>query len=363
MNQSKPFSIKKLVFYFLIIFFIGYFFTKNTLDFSQLKELKWTALMLKGIGLAALMLLLRDLGYILRLRLLTEKQLTFWQCAKIILLWEFGSAITPGMIGGKAVAIYMLVKNKIHAAKASSIILMAILLDEFIFIILFPFFYMFYGKKMFIMGTNCEDWLKLKAKIPWIENIKYLEYTVFIMLTFILIFVIIAFLGIFIYPSWIKQFIKTIARFPLLKKWKNGIDDFANEIHQTSIHIRTKKIGFWLNLCLYTLMSWVGRYLVGVAIVYGFSFGTIDWMYVYIKQYALWLMFYLPSTPGSSGIAEALYMAFYCDSIISGLSGTAAFVWRFMSYYIYLFIGILILIFSREREIVERDIDNIKNKV
>jgi len=357
MNQSKPFSAKKLIFYFLIIFFIGYFFTKNTLDFSQLKELDWTPLMLKGIGLAALMLLLRDLGYILRLRLLTEKQLTFWQCAKIILLWEFGSAITPGMIGGKAVAIYMLVKNKVQAAKASSIVLMAILLDEFIFIILFPFFYLFFGKKMFILVTNCDDWIKLKAKLPWIENIKYLEYTVFIMLTIILIFVIIAFLGIFIYPSWIKQLIKTIARFPLLKKWRIEIDEFANEIYQTSIHIRTKKSAFWLNLCLYTLMSWVGRYLVGVVIVYGFSSGSIDWLYIYVKQYALWLMFYLPSTPGSSGIAEALYMAFYCDSIISGLSGTAAFVWRFMSYYIYLFIGLLILILSRERDIIERDIE------
>lgn len=361
MKQNKPFSAKKLVFYFLIIFFIGYFFTKNTIDFAQLKAIVWTPLMLKGILMAAAMLILRDIGYILRLRLLTEHQLNFWQSTKIILMWEFGSAITPGMIGGKAAAIYLLIKHKIHAAKASSLVLMAILLDEFIFIILFPFFYFIYGKKMFIMGTNCDDWIKLKAKIPWIENIKYLEYTVFIMLTLILIFVIIAFLGIFIYPSWIRLFVNTIAKFPLINKWRSNIENFADEIHQTSIHIRSKKIGFWLKLCFYTLLSWIGRYLVGVAIVYGFSTGNIDWMYVYVKQYALWLMFYLPSTPGSSGIAEALYMAFYCDSILTGMSGTAAFVWRFMSYYIYLFIGILILFFTKERESIDHDIESLNN--
>ena len=354
-QQHKPFRAKKLAFYFIIILFIGYFFTKNTLDFSQLRSLDWTPLMVKGVLLAGAMLLLRDFGYVLRLRLLTDHQIGFWKSAKIILLWEFGSAITPGMIGGKAVAIFLLIKNNIQAARASSIVLMAILLDEFIFIILFPFFYLMYGKKMFALGTTCDDWIALKSKLPWIENIKYLEYTVILMLIFIFLFVIIAFIGIFIYPSWIRQFIKTVARFPLLKKWRKDIDHFADEIHHTSIHIRTKKFGFWVRLCFYTLISWVGRYLVGVAIVYGFSTGSIDWVYVYVKQYALWLMFYLPSTPGSSGIAEAIYMAFYCDSIVSGWSGTAAFVWRFMSYYIYLFIGLFILIWSRDREIVEKE--------
>lgn len=321
------------------------------LDFSTIAHIEWTSTMIKGILFSAIMLLIRDLGYILRLQLLTDHQLNFWQTTKIVLLWEFGSAITPGMIGGKAVAIYMLIKNKIHAAKASSIVLMAILLDEFVFILLFPLFYFFYGKKMFQFGSNCEDWLRLGEKLPWIDNIQFLEYTLFIMLLLILSFVLIAFLGIFIYPSWIKQFIRTIARFPLVKKWREGIEDFANEIHHTSLHIRTKKVSFWIRLIFYTLLSWVGRYLVGVAIVYGFSTGHIDWMYVYVKQYALWLMFYLPSTPGSSGIAEALYMAFYCDSMLTGMSGTAAFVWRFMSYYIYLFIGLIILFFSRDKPI------------
>lgn len=355
MSQNKPFSARRLTIYFVIILCIGYFFAKNTLDFSQLKDLQWTSTMLQGIALSAAMLFLRDLGYVLRLRLLTDYKLSIGQSIKTILLWEFGSAITPGMIGGKAVAIYLLIKNKINAAKASSIVLMAILLDEFIFILLFPIFYFLFGKKMFTLGTQCPDWMALKAKVAWIDNIRYLEYTVFVMLAIILIFVAIAFLGIFIYPSWIRQFIRTIARFPLLKKWRNDIDDFADEIHHTSIHIRSKNWLFWTKLTLFTLLSWAGRYMVGVAIVYGFSSGNIDWLYVYVKQYALWLMFYLPSTPGSSGIAEALYMAFYCDSILQGLSGTAAFVWRFMSYYIYLFIGLLILFFGKEREIVERE--------
>jgi len=310
--------------------------------------------MLKGVALSALMLVLRDVGYVLRLRLLTEYKIGFLESVKIILLWEFGSAITPGMIGGKAVAIYMLIKNKVNAARASSIVLMAILLDEFIFIVLFPIFYVLFGKQMFHLATECPDWIALKAKLPWIENIKYMEYTVMLILIVILIFVGIVFLGVFIYPSWIRQLVRTIARFPLLSKWKSVIHKFADEMHHTSIHIRSRNTFFWIQLGFYTLMSWAGRYMVGVAIVYGFSAGSIDWLYVYVKQYALWLMFYVPATPGSSGIAEALYMVFYCDSITPGMSGTAAFIWRFMSYYIYLFIGLLVLVFSRDSDMLEK---------
>lgn len=354
MQQNKPFSLHRIALYFGIIFFIGYFFTKNTIDFSQLVRLQWTDTMIKGVLLAAAMLVLRDLGYVIRLRLLTDKAISLRECIRIVLLWEFGSAITPGMIGGKAVAIYMLVKNKIHAAKASSIVLMAILLDEIIFIVLFPIFYFLFREEMFRFGLDCPDWLALKSKMPWIDNIQYLEYTVFVMLALLFGFVAIVFMGIFIYPSWIRQFIKTIGRFPLWSKWRSSIHDFADEVHQTSLHIRKKRLRFWLELTFSTFISWCGRYLVGVAIVYGFSTGHIDWMYVYVKQYALWLMFYLPSTPGSSGIAEALYMAFYCDSILPGLSGTAAFVWRFMSYYIYLFIGLVILLLGKSHRVVAR---------
>ncbi len=351
--EKKPFNSNKLFLYAIIIVFIAYFFAKNSLDFSVLKELKWTGKIGISILLALSMLALRDLGYVLRLRLLTDKKISIRESLRIILLWEFGSAITPGMIGGKAVAIYLLIKNKIRAAQASSIVLLAILLDEFIFVMLFPVFYFSFGAKMLHGSTNCPDWIRLREKMPIVDNVKYLESMIFIMLAIILIFVLIVFIGIFLFPRGIRNLIRAISRIRILKRWNHSIAEFADEIFSASKHIRSKGFSFWTQVICFTFISWLGRYLVGVAIVWGFANSNFDLLEVYVKQYALWLMFYVPSTPGSSGIAETLYMAFYCEYILTGMSSTAAFLWRFMSYYVYLIIGFVLLFFGGEKKIIE----------
>lgn len=354
MKEKKPFKSSRLFLYAIIILLIAYFFTKNSLDFSVIQGLKWTQRIGTSILLALSMLALRDLGYILRLRVLTDKKISFKSCLRIILLWEFGSAITPGMIGGKAVAVYLLVKNKIKVAQASSVVLLSILLDEFIFVLLFPIFYFLFGSRMLHGDVNCPDWILLRAKMPIIDNVKYIENTIFVMLSIIMGFVIIAFVGIFLYPMWIRNLIQSLSKMNLLSRWKNPISSFAEDIYTASQHIRSKGYGFWSQVLLFTLLSWMGRYLVGVAIVWGFANSNFDFIEVYVKQYALWLMFYVPSTPGSSGIAETIYMAFYCEYITSGMSGTAALLWRFISYYVYLVIGFFLLFFV-EKETIRED--------
>lgn len=315
--------------------------------------MKWSGRIGISILLALVMLIVRDLGYVFRLRVLTDGRLSFKEALRVILLWEFGSAITPGMIGGKAVAIYMLIKNKIRAAHASSIVLLAILLDEFIFVILFPIFFFSFGARMLHGSTSCPDWIILRGRMPIVDNVKYLENTIFIMLFVVLFFVLIAFLGIFLYPRGIRNLIRKIGGIGILSRWRNSIVEFADELFTASKHLRSKGILFWIQVISFTLISWIGRYFVGVAIVWGFANSNFEVLEVYVKQYALWLMFYVPSTPGSSGIAETLYMAFYCEYIQNGMSSSAAFIWRFMSYYIYLIIGFVLLFLGGEKKIIE----------
>jgi len=353
MKNQKPFKRNRLWIYLVVIGAIAYFFTKNSIDVSQLQAIKWTGRIGVAIVLGIAMLLLRDFGYVMRMRLMTDNEIPFWQTVRIILLWEFGSAITPGMIGGKAVAVFLLIKNKISGARASAIVLLSILLDEFIFVLLFPIFYFIIGPSMLHGDPNCQDWLSLRARMPFIDNVRYLEEAIVMMLIFIMSFVIITFVGIFLKPLWIQSRIIALSRWRIFHRWKENIRNFAEELRSTSQEMKSKNSKFWIPLIGYTLLSWIGRYLIGVAIVWGFANDSFDFIPVYTKQYALWLMFYLPSTPGSSGIAEALYMAFYCEYIQTGMSGAAALVWRFLSYYIYLIIGFALLGFSGEGKDIE----------
>ncbi len=343
MSSKSPLKAKRNLFYIALILLIGLFIFRQTIDISQFGTIQWTSQVIKSILLAICMLVLRDLGYVMRLRLLTDKKISFKELVKIILLWEFGSAITPGMLGGKAVAIFLLIQNKVKAAKASSLVLLAIILDEFIFVLLFPILFFIYGKSMLAPHTDCPDWTVLQSKLSFLKNIDYIQEIVFTILTFIFLFVAIAFIGIFVFPRWIKNAFLNLSRIKILHRWQSQIVEFGKELFETNIAYKNKKITFWIQLALYTLMSWAGRYMVGVAIVWGFANAPLDLGLIYAKQYALWLMFYLPSTPGSSGLAEAIYMAFYCPYFEQGMSGVIAFIWRFISYYIYVILGIFLI--------------------
>ena len=63
------------------------------------------------IMLAIIMMLVRDVGYIYRLIVLSDYQLNWKQSFQIIMLWEFSSAISPSVVGGTGPAIFFYIKR------------------------------------------------------------------------------------------------------------------------------------------------------------------------------------------------------------------------------------------------------------
>lgn len=350
MNKPKN-PIKKYALFLIILVAVSYFFIRNTVNWAQLFNIQFTAKIIYGILAAILMLVLRDLGYVLRMRLLTQNKISFWKTVKIIFLWEFGSAITPGMIGGKALAIFLLIQNKIKSAYASSIVLLAILLDEFVFILFFPILLFLFKKEMFHAHTDCPDWKALESKIGFLQNIDWLQSATLSTLFFITIFVLVVFVGVFLNPGWIAKGLENLSNRRFLNRWKEGILEFSKDILVTNKMFKNQSKTFWFKLVLFTLMSWVGRYMVAIALIWGFThLDQIPLDLIYAKQYTLWFLFYIPTTPGSSGLAEAVFMAFYCPYFPEGASGNVAFVWRFISYYLYVIIGIIIILWNSNRK-------------
>jgi hypothetical protein len=61
--------------------------------------------------LAGLFMILRDIGYMIRFKIFTENKVTWWQAFRVIMLWEFASAISPSAIGGTGVAVVFVHKE------------------------------------------------------------------------------------------------------------------------------------------------------------------------------------------------------------------------------------------------------------
>jgi hypothetical protein len=69
----------------------------------------------------------------LRLRILSDKKLSWRQSLEISLLWEFASAISPSVIGGTAVALVIMAQEKLETGRTTAIVLITSFLDEVFF--------------------------------------------------------------------------------------------------------------------------------------------------------------------------------------------------------------------------------------
>ncbi|HZJ74706.1 MAG TPA: lysylphosphatidylglycerol synthase domain-containing protein, partial [Perlabentimonas sp.] len=141
LNHENPLSkikISRIIYPIAIgLGVVGYLFYRefDPNVFSYISLTKWGVLwLLVSIAL----MVFRDLGYILRLLILSEGSLTLRQAFRVIMLWEFTSAITPSVIGGTGVAIIYVNKEGIGVGRSSAIVMATSLLDELYFLIMFP---------------------------------------------------------------------------------------------------------------------------------------------------------------------------------------------------------------------------------
>jgi len=57
----------------------------------------------------------------------------------------------------------------------------------------------------------------------------------------------------------------------------------------------------------------------------------------------MWLILLMSPTPGGTGVAEFAFEGFLTDFIPLGLAASLAILWRFISYWPYIFIGVIVL--------------------
>ena len=128
------------------------------------------------ILLAVIVLFFRDSGYTYRIRNLTQKELSWSSSIYTILLWEFASAVTPSVVGGTAVAVFILTKEKIAFGKSLAYVMLTAILDNAYFIIAAPLILNFAPN--FLFPTI--DFIDFNLReIFWISYALILLYTLF----------------------------------------------------------------------------------------------------------------------------------------------------------------------------------------
>lgn len=279
--------------------------------------------------IAVLLMAGRDIGYMLRIRILSENELTWRQAFRIIMLWEFTSAITPAAVGGTSVAIIFINKEGISVGKSSAIVMATSLLDELYFVLMFPLVMLLVGAtELFsVDGNTVVRSFVVLASIGY--GIK-------------LLWTILLFYGMFKNPQGLSWLIQQVFRLPFLRRWKEGAAKAGNDIINSSIELKSRPFSFWLKAFGATALSWTSRYWIVNAIFLAF-FAVGDHLLLFGRQLIMWIAMLVMPTPGGSGFAEWAFGKFLGPFIpIAGLAIVLAFVWRLVTYYPYLIVGAMI---------------------
>jgi len=284
------------------------------------------------IFLAFVMMAIRDLAYIYRIIVLTEGYLNWKQAFNVIMLWEFSSAISPSVVGGTGPAIFFLYKEGLSGGRSTAVVLTAIFLDEMFFILTVPLVYIIYGQNIFP-----PDSVK-------IDQIIYAFYAGYII---IFVYTLFLFYALFINPQLFKSFISWVFLFPILTRWRMRARKSANQLIQTSKTIKGKPFSYWIKSVVATIFSWTARYWVVNFMLMAFfaeRFTLHDHFLIYGRQLSMWIILLISPTPGGSGIAEFIFSDFLGDFIANpSWYAPLAIFWRLITYYPYLFIGVIIL--------------------
>lgn len=319
----------KIIFPIAIGFAVIYLLFGNEISDLSLSDVSYTHTTFIGLVSAFLLLFLRQFGLAWRFRALTDYNIGWRAGFKVTFLCDFTSSITPTSAGGSVLSMIFLHKEGIKLGRATAVTLTTLFLDELFFIVAAPILMIIAGKEQVFGFTDSATAADLMIAF-WV-----VYFVLFI-------FTVLLGVGLFRTPHKIGRILIKLFSFPFLRRWKRSAEDISKNLIDTSYEIKEKSINWWLSPVVATLITWLARFLIVNALFYAFFPGE-DQLTILARQFVVWgLLIFMP-TPGGSGVSEVLFKTYYSDMVSGPLIAVMAIVWRVLTYYIYLLIGILIL--------------------
>jgi hypothetical protein len=102
---AKKLGLRRILLPVVIGLAIVVWLILKDINVNVLKEIVFTWKSVFWLLIAVFLVIARTLGYMVRIRILTRNSLNWRQSFRVIMLWEFTSAITPSTVGGTGFAI------------------------------------------------------------------------------------------------------------------------------------------------------------------------------------------------------------------------------------------------------------------
>ena len=290
----------------------------------------------RWVGVALLCVVLRDAGYVVRLCVLARGELTVKRAASSILLWELASALTPSVVGGSAVASFILHRNGLSWGRSLATVMATALLDELYFLLAVPLVALAVGWGAFL--PEAAPWLEGSVAAIFIGGYLFMATLATLLST-----------ALFWAPQRVHGVLKQALSWGWMRRWRKAGLKLAEDLLCASRDLRSMPIGAGLLASGATFVSWTARFMTLNALMMALvvaAFPTaLEWAHfdVWARQLSMWTVMMISPTPGSSGLAELALPAFLMDvmpaALTAALWATLVLAWRYLTYHLYVLVG------------------------
>ena len=300
-----------------------------TIDADTLEKLRTVKIRYEFFILAIFLNILYWFLWGARLKVLAnaidpDVEISFWTSTKIVIANLFLAGITPSMAGGEPVRIYLLNKEGMSIGGSTAAVLGERLIDAFFILLVVPFGFFIY---------------KDKLSSGYLSSGLWIGVIVFILLIILFIFAILK-------PEKVKSFLiylnkklnrilkKQESESKIIKKIGDEVDNFHNSM--TCFVGERKKALFIAGIL--TVLFWSTGFMIPSMIFLGLGLPPF-FIESYAAQILLLVIIMMPTTPGSTGVAELSIAGLYGVLIGSTLLGVFIVLYRFISYHMNLIAG------------------------
>lgn len=330
-------KISKIFLPILIGLGVVIYLMSRQLDISELAKLDNNWHTIFWIIMAIIMYVLRHIFYAWRLRIMTDYAFSWPKALQLIVIWEFSTAVSPTSVGGAGVALYLLSKEKLSAAKTISVVLYSMVIDTLFFVSALIILYLSIGPIM------------IRPGMVIFSDIDGYGITFLTVLGFMAVYGSVFFYGLFINPRAIKRLLLLLSKIPFLKRFREDLRHTAYDVVTSAKEIQQKPKIFFIKSFGCTMGAWTVRFLaincLILAFVAGFESSVYDHFIIFARAIAMHTIEAFSPTPGAAGVAEYLFGGFFSDYIPVGIAVMIALIWRLIGYYSYLIAGIIVIPF------------------
>lgn len=296
-------------------------------------------------ALAMLLIVLPWFANALRLFIWTRffgTKLSFIQTFRIILVSEFGAAITPSAVGSAPVKTALLIQEKMSSGAALSLATITTFEDLAFFALAVP-----------IALTLASAWHLSFLKIFYEKLHTNLIWLVALILA--ISFVI-----------WLAMKIISKLHAKKTNKQPNHSPSFIQRITSKGRKISTDfqaayvligkrgKLRFMLTSSL-TGIQWICRYSIITALAASLGL-NVDPVLFFALQWIVFTLSVFVPTPGASGGAEASFYLIFAPFLPHSSLGLLTAGWRFLAFYLFLGIGVMVYcLFSLVETVIKKN--------